>query len=541
MRRKDLPRDMNACHAMIEELLAALKEKEALATKLQQQLEQLLRHRFGQRSDRMDPEQMMLFYEELKEKLEQATEEERDEEEEGKRPRRKRKGHGRRKLPKDLERERREYDVPEDQKVCGKCGKHKQLIREETTEQLEFVPASMKVIENVQLIWACPDGCEGEVVKGQKPRQPIEKGMAGPGLLAHVVVSKYGDHLPLNRQEEIFKRHGIWIPRTTQWGWVRGTGELLKPLYELMIERVLESGKIHTDDTTADVLDRKLTKTRTGRLWVYVGDFRHPYTVYDYTVSRERTGPARFLKGYRGYLQADAYGGYDGIFASREVIEAACWAHARRKFVEAQSSDPERAFAAVAWIRLMYEVEEEARKWSRGVAGMMDPERVHMAFIEKRYSLRQEKTGELLEGFEGWLKEQRVLPKSPMAGAIGYALKNWEALRTFMKDGDLEMDNNIAEREVRPIAVGRANWTFFGSDRGGKIAAIHYSIIRSCRRHGIDPFRYLRDVIERISDHSMNRLEELLPDRWKQLREERSERQSRASPAADAEQSQSAA
>jgi hypothetical protein len=299
-----------------------------------------------------------------------------------------------------------------------------------------------------------------------------------------------------------------------------------------MIERVLESSKIHTDDTPVGVLDRDLTKTRKGRFWVYVGDFWHPYTVYDYTVSRERTGPAEFLKGYKGKLQADAYGGYDGIYASENIIEVACWAHGRRKFVDAQASDPRRAFEAVAWIKLMYEVEKAAREWTDGVSRMMEAEAAHLALIEKRYELRQEETQKLLDGFEGWMKEQTVLPKSPIAGAINYTQNNWEALTRFVDDGDLEMDNNVAEREIRPIAVGRNNWLFLGGDCGGKIGAIHYSFIRTCKRHKIDAFEYLRDVIDRISSHSMKRLDELLPDRWKQLRMEQDEEDARASPAA---------
>ena len=215
MKRREIPKDPEVAEAMINELLDVVERQEEELRKQRHLLDQLVKHRFGQRSDRVDPEQLSLFYEELVEEM--GVEGLDAEEAEEKEKPRKKKGHGRKRLPKDLPRERRLHDVPEEEKVCGSCGKKKRMIREETTEQLEYIPASLTVIEHVQPIYACPCGCEGEVVKGEKPIQPIEKGQAGPGLLAQVVVSKYSDHLPLNRQEDIFERHGILIPKTTQW------------------------------------------------------------------------------------------------------------------------------------------------------------------------------------------------------------------------------------------------------------------------------------------------------------------------------------
>jgi hypothetical protein len=271
-----------------------------------------------------------------------------------------------------------------------------------------------------------------------------------------------------------------------------------------MKQQALISKVVQTDDTPVPVLDPELPRARTGRIWTYVGDANHPYTVYDYTPNRSRDGPDEFLKDFHGYLQADAYSGYDGIYkdAGRGVTEVACWAHARRKFFEAESSDVMRSMVVLAYIHLLYHVEREARESHRDAAA--------------RLALRQERSRPLLEDLKAYLERERphVLPKSPIAQAIAYTLSNWDALVRYAKDGDLEIDNNGAERSLRGIAVGRRNWTFFGSDNGGHTAAVLSSLIASAKRHHIDPFAYLRDVFARISALPRNRLEELLPDKW---------------------------
>jgi hypothetical protein len=328
--------------------------------------------------------------------------------------------------------------------------------------------------------------------------------MAGPGLLAHVAVSKYGDHLPLHRQEAIFARQGVELSRKTMCDWMRQCAELVSPLYDLMKAQALSSKVVQTDDTPVPVLDPELPHTRTGRIWTYVGDAAHPYTVYDYTPNRSRDGPDEFLKNFRGYLQADAYSGYDGIYkdAARGVTEVACMAHARRKYFEAQSSDIMRSMVMLAYIHLLYDVEREARE------GGMDP--------GQRHALRQARSRPILADIKAYLERERpqVLPKSPIGQAIGYTLSNWEALVRYCQDGDLEIDNNGAERSLRGVAVGRRNWTFLGSDNGGRTAAVLTSLIATCKRHRIDPFAYLRDVFQRISAHPMTQLAELLPDKW---------------------------
>ena len=278
------------------------------------------------------------------------------------------------------------------------------------------------------------------------------------------------------------------------------SAELLTPLYDLMVKRVLLSTIIHTDDTRVPVLDRKLPKTRTGRFWVYVGDVRHPYVVYDYTPRHTRHGPARFLTGFRGYLQADAFSGYDALYAGSDVIEVACWAHVRRKFYEARTSAPLPAHAALARIRQLYAIETAGATLS----------------AEDRRGLRQRESVPLLTAFGEWLTEQErhVLPKSPIGQAIAYAQSNWTALCRYPEHGHLSIDNNLAERMLRAQAIGRRNWTFLGSDRGGHTAAVLYSLTGTCRHHDIDPFAYLQDVLGRLPSLPVDQLGALRPDVW---------------------------
>ncbi len=315
--------------------------------------------------------------------------------------------------------------------------------------------------------------------------------------------------LPLHRQEEIFRRQGVELSRQTMCDWMRQGADLVSPLYELMKEQVLDSKAVQTDDTPVPVLDPDLPRTRTGRIWTYVGDDEHPYTVYDYTPNRSRDGPEAFLEEFRGYLQADAYSAYDHFYKEPErgIIEVGCWAHSRRRFFEAQSSDLMRSTVMLAYIRLLYDVEREAR--DRGLEGAA------------RRALRQEKSKPILEDIRAYLEREQpqALPKSPAGEAIAYTLSNWEALTRYLDDGDLAIDNNGAEQSLRGIAVGRRNWTFYGSDNGGRTAAVLTSLIATCKRLRVDPFAYLRDLFEHVSHHPQSRLAELLPDHWQATRQ----------------------
>ncbi len=422
-------------------------------------------------------------------------------------------GHGRRRLPADLPRQKVIHDLPEDQKSCPCCGRMRHVIGQEVSEQLDYVPAKLTVMEHVRLRYACR-ACEAnvsesgpQITTAVKPASPIEKGLAAPGLLAYVMVSKYSDHLPLHRLEHILARHGIAIARSTMCDWAAQCATLLQPLYRRMVDDVLRSRVLHTDDTPVDVLDRSLDRTRTGRFWVYLGDRRHPYTVFTYTPSRSRDGPQQFLKGWSGYLQADAFGGYDGLYAGQaggRVTEVACWAHARRKFYEARHADAAARTQALAYLRLLYDVEDEARTLS----------------ATERQRLRQEKSAPRLTQFRAWLEAQQasrggpVLPKSPMGQAVAYALNQWDALGVYTIDGELAIDNNVAENALRRVVLGRKNWLFCGSDNGGNTAAVLFSLIATCQRHGIDPFAYLRDVLVRLPATPTSGVAAFLPDRW---------------------------
>jgi transposase len=530
-----LPGDLAGCHALIGQLLDALGNANRKMTRMEHQLQQLLRRLYGRSSERIDPKQMALFAEMLREL--EAQNPSLPEPEPASATTTPRNGHGRRRLPADLPRERIIHDLPDDEKPCPCCGEMRTLIGEETSEQLDYVPAQVKVIEHVRLKYVCKP-CETaaaedgpQIQTAAKPLSPIEKGLAAPGLLSYVIVSKYGDHLPLHRLEKILKRHDIEIGRSTMCDWMRQSAEALTPLHDLMVREVLAGKVIHTDDTPVDVLEPKGRGTKTGRFWVYHGDPSHPQTVFDYTPSRKRDGPVAFLDGWgkdeTRYLQADAFGGYDGIYAGDaggHVVEVACWAHARRKFHEARKSDHRHSAQALAYIRLLYDVESEAQQQlrdERKADETMTDQDAHRRLTEIRLELRRERSVPRLAEFKTWLDGLQataggpVLPKSPMGQAITYALNQWDALCVYAGDGDLNIDNNPAENALRRIALGRKNWLFAGSDTGGRTAAILFSLIATCQRHHVEPFAYLRDVLTRIAAHSAHRLDELLPGNWK--------------------------
>jgi transposase len=343
------------------------------------------------------------------------------------------------------------------------------------------------------------------------PAMPIAKGLPGPGLLAHLIVSKCVDHLPLHRLERVYQRQGLFLHRSTLCDWMAACADLLRPLYDLMVSVVLQSRALHTDDTTVKMQELVTHLLSTARLWVYLGDAAHPYNVFDFTVNHKRDGPKRFLSNYQGYLHADAFSGYDGLYlpdprtALARIIEVACNAHARRKFYEARGSDALRSHQALAYYRQLYELERAAKDFSD----------------EQRLQMRQDLAVPILGQFHAWLTAQRpeVLPKSPLAEAIGYALNNWEALRRFTEAGFLAIDNNVSEREMKRIAIGRKNWLSMGSPRGGQTAAVLFSFTSTCQRLGVEPWAYLQDVLTRLPTKLAGQLDELLPDRWEAARQ----------------------
>lgn len=400
--------------------------------------------------------------------------------------------------------------------ACARCGGRLHAIGEDSAEILDFVPGHFRVIRHVRPRFACRR-CEA-IVQVPAPGQPIERGLPGPGLLAQVLVAKYLDHTPLYRQARIYARAGVDIDRATMVGWVGKAAWLLRPLAERIKDHVLAAEKLHADDTPLPVLAPGNGRTRTGRLWLYLrdgrasGDATPPAVVFCYSPDRKGARPAGHLKGFAGYLQADAYAGYDRLYASGGIVEVGCWAHARRKIYEVfESTRSPVAEEALAFIRELYAVEA----------------RIRGRPPDERRAVRQAESAPVLDGFRGWMITQRakLSPRGGLSLALGYALGHWAALVRYTTDGRLEIDNNSAENLLRGIALGRKNYLFAGSDAGGDNAATVYTLIETAKLNGVEPFAYLRDLLARIADHPIKRLGELLPWEW-------AKRQSAASEAA---------
>jgi transposase len=501
---KHLPEDPQVLQQMVLDLMAQLDREFTERSKIEALLRELLDARRNRKSEQLSTDQLALFAAAWESRqAEPSRQNNSDDDDPNVNPgadesaSKKRTG-GRQPLPRHLKRERIVHDLAEEEKHCSTCQQDLRPIGEESSERYEYIPAQLTVIEDICKKYAC--ACT--VKTATKPSQPIEKSTAGASLLAQVIVAKTADHLPLHRQEKIFERHGVDISRKTMGGWLAQCADLLKPLYGSMKEVLFQSKVIGTDDTSVKVLDGKLPFARTGRIWPYSGDAAHPVILYDYTATRERAGPEEFLKGYRGYLQADAYGGYDAFFKdpARGLIEVGCWAHARRYFHKALESDQARMGPALLLIAQLYRVEKQAR----------------LLGSAERLGLRQLQSQPILEKLRNYLLETQVevLPKSPEGRAVRYTLKNWTALTRYCEDGDLQIDNNATERAIRGVAVGRNNWVFFGSDEGGKTAAVLRSFVASCQRVGVDPFTWLKDILSRIADHPITRIAELLPHNW---------------------------
>jgi transposase len=519
----DLPDDPDTLKAMIRELLALLKDRDRELGGVRHRLDQLLRRLYGPKSERTRPDQPTLFDDPAEPDSAAAPAD--PEPAPSDEPRR-RGRHGRRRLPADLERTDVVHDLPDDQKACPCCHEPRVVIGEQVSEQLDYHPARLFVWRHVRLSYACP-AClvraidpvpagrpepPALIVTAPKPSQPIDKGLPGPGLLAHVVACKYADHLPLHRQEAMLARQGVELSRSTLCDWMAAAADLLTPLYAWMVSEVLKSRVVQTDETRVPVQEPGQAKTKSGRLWAYLGDRGHPHTVYDYTATKARDGPAAVLKDYAGFLQADAANVFDGIYLPGAITEVACWAHARRHFHEARDSDAARSAEALARIGAFYGVEADAAD------AIARADLTGDAADAVRVRCRQERTVPLLDAFASWLEAQApvVLPKSPMGQAVAYARRHWAALTRFTGHGFLNIDNNASERALRAVAIGRKNWLFAGSDAGGRTAAVLYSLTQTCKRHRIDPFAYLKDVLARLPGLAAERLPELAPHTWAQ-------------------------
>jgi transposase len=503
-------------HDTIEKQLKKLES-------LQQQVARLLRRQYGPQKERIDPNQLMLFtveeLEQLVTELEQSKvdsvstddgsvsdEVTADSTDNASKP--KRKGHGRRPIPDSIPRVPVIHELTDEERICPCCGKLRKEIGSEVSEQLEFIPAQLKVLQHRRIKYAC-DECEEHVVIAPKPPQPIEKGLPGPGLLAYLALSKYGDYLPLYRLEDILSRCGIILRRSTLCDWIASVSDLLKPLYNVICRRVRRSHVIHTDDTGIKMLESG--QCRNCRFWTYVGDDANPFVVYEFSLTREGENPTRFLEGFKGYLQADAFSGYDELLSKGTIIEVACMAHCRRYWWEAIGNDSRRAHEAISYIARLYELEMHFENSLLTGDALRDA--------------RQQHAIPILHAFETWLKKEQgnVLPKSLIGQAFTYTLNQWQALCRYTEDGALDIDNNIAERMVKLPAIGRKNWLFVGSQTGGDRAAILLSIIASAKLCKVEPWAWLNAVLKELpirmaaADATPDKppdLSDLLPDAW---------------------------
>jgi len=477
--------------------------------RLQVELDRLKKWYYGPRADRLQSEgdlaQLLLSFAEAMDRkpVNPADLPPRPEPEEELRRVKRRKGRRRVQDFENLPVTTHVHELNGEERACPCCGVERKEIGQEESWQIEYFPGHFERIHHVRKKYACVD-CESNgdnprIETAAKPEAPIDKGLAGPGLLSYIVTSKFNDYLPLYRLEDIFARQGFEISRATQSVWCGDVGDLAEPLYELMGDQVRASHVVATDDTIMPML-------RTGhcakaRMWVYVGDDAHPYNVFDFTLSRGRDGPKYFLKDYNQVLLADAYGGYDGVVAGNAIVRAGCWAHLRRKVIDAEKAAPEIAQEAIVMVRALYAVEKQGRN----------------ASIEERLSLRQEQSApvlaELHDKFFDW-KEQ-LLPKHPMAEAVNYALGHWEELNVFLSDGAVPIDNNVSEREMKRIVLNRKNSLFVGNTRGGRTAAILASLTSTCRRHDVDPQLYLTQLLVNLPVMRIADLPNWLPDRWK--------------------------
>ena len=401
------------------------------------------------------------------------------------------------------------HDLCEQDRLCTCCGKPREPIGQETSWQVEYVPGHFERLEHVRIKYACKH-CEHnadnpQITLADKPPAPIERGMAGPGLLAYVITSKYADYLPLYRLENIFERNGLEISRSTQCAWCRDVADLLGPLYRRMIQRVLASHLLCTDDTIMPMLAPD--KTTKARMWVYLGDGANPYNVFDFTLGRGRDGPMRFLKDFRQTLLADAYGGYDGVVVGNALTRAGCWAHARRKFVDAEKAHPQIAAEAVGLVKRLYAIEERGRALT----------------AQQRTALRQRESAPVLATLKdkllGW--RDQLLPKHPMREAVSYTLNQWAELNVFAADGCVPIDNNASEREMKRVVLNRKNSLFVGNLRGGHTAAVLSSFTSTCKRHDIDPQLYFTQLLTNLPATPISQLDQWLPDQWKLTRASR--------------------
>jgi len=502
---------IGALEAQVEVLDRSLKTALATIAKQQHQLEQCLKRLYGRSSETYHPDQLLLEPL-LLQSLSAATASPLPVPPATPAPERPRRHtpHGRLPIPEHLERVIIDLEVPESERLCPRTGKPMVVIGYEDSEKLEYRPGRLFVNVYRRTKYASPDRVAGNgvgVLMAPLPDHPIPKCKADVGLIAHAIVSKYADHIPLYRQDAIFSREGVDIARSTLDDWALATADALEPLGVALKRAVLATDVLFTDDTHIPLLERGRGKTRQARMWVYIrGAPGPPLTAYDFTLDRRKQRPLEYLGRYQGYIHADAYSGYDQLFAQDGVIEIGCWCHGRRRFDEAMTSRPREASEILARLGQVYALEKQ---WRGEPAAVRKQQR--LTHVQPLLTTLFDRVGQM---------RSITLPSEPLRQAIDYVLHQRQALLRFLEDGRLELDNNTAENAIRPLALGRKNYLFCGSERGGRAAALYLGLIQSCKACDLNPWAYFDDVLRRLMSHPVHRLRELLPDQWQPVTRE---------------------
>lgn len=493
--------------------------------RLEVRLAQALKQAYGPRADRLaDPGQLLLDFGGRLDALPIDAADLPDAEDEdqslARRTSRRLRTRGRRDLSQldHLSQIEQTYELTDELCQCPSCQQQRERIGEAVSYTIEYLPGSFVRVKHIQHKYACrhceQNGDNPQIELAAKTKgSPIDRGLPGPGLLAYVVTAKFSDYLPLHRLQHIFARQGFELDRSTMCLWLRDVARLVRPVYDRLVQRVKQSDVLATDDTEMPLLQPG--KARKARMWIYRGDDAHPYNVFAFTESRKRDGPAAFLKDFRGTLLADAYGGYDGIVLKQELPRAGCWAHARRKFVDNEKAAPPVARQILKLINRLFALEQRLPAPGPDATG---EERAAVA--AERLRRRQAEAVPLLDTLHALLVEQKakLLPKHPLAEAIGYTLNQWRELTLFTTDPAVPIHNNLAEQQMKRIALLRKNALFAGSVRGGETAAILSSLTSTCRRHEINPQTYLTQLLVNLPDTPISRVDEWLPDRWQNNR-----------------------
>ena len=501
--------DLQSLQSFNAELIATVEQLQKINQQLREELDLFRRKFYGRLSERQvdDESQLRLFEMDNQ----QTTEDEVVEEQRPAKPSKRRRKKKSEKLPAHLRRKVIEADLAPKDRLCPCCHDEMPIIGTDISECLDLIPAELYVLETRRHKRACSKCKEkiAQVPAGQEPdgpTTPVPGSDYGFGIYTQVIVNKFADHLPLYRGEDIFARAGMVIPRNTQFGMLVNVAMLVGGLIALMKSRVISGKVLGVDDTTVRMQDASVPgKMRTARFWLYRGRDDHPYNVFDFTETRGRAGPAEFLKDFSGHVVVDAYGVNEGVYlgATNKIFAACCNAHARRKFVEAKPNDPVAAARVIAIYKRLYDIEDRGRDVS----------------VADRLELRQSESQPIMREFHDWLVEQRsdprVLPKSSLGKAVRYTLNQWKELTLFLNDGALPIDNNETENELRRLTIGRKNWLFVGSSRGGEVAAAMYTLASSAARHHLDVWAYVDDCLRQLAGGSTD-FESLLPDVWRQ-------------------------